>query len=82
MPVFDANLVKKTVRIFAYAFIGLYPVNNLIGTVSGSQPLDVHALRAAGAAGVIAVLGFFWNAFVDPSPLPSLAITNENGEVQ
>jgi hypothetical protein len=82
VPVFDANLVKKVVRIFAYAFIGLYPVNNLIGNLSGSQPIDVTALRAAGAAGVIAVLGFIWNAFVDPSPIPSLAITNEDGTLQ
>lgn len=74
MPVFNAALVKKVVRVFVQAFIGLYGGANLVGLLAGSQPVDVGALRAAGAAGLVAVITFLWNGFLDPSPLPSLRV--------
>jgi len=63
---------KKAVRVFVYAFLGVYGAPAIIGALSGSQPVDVNALRAAGVAGLIAVIGLFWNAVMDPSPVPSL----------
>jgi hypothetical protein len=65
---------KKVVRVFVQAFIGLYGGTNLIGLIAGSQPVDVGALRAAAAAGFVAVITFLWNAVYDPSPVPSLKV--------
>jgi hypothetical protein len=70
---FSAEMWKRVVRTFVQAFIGLYGGANLVGLISGSQPVDVNALRAAGAAGVVAVVTLLWNAVYDPSPLPSLS---------
>jgi hypothetical protein len=69
---------KKVVRTFVAAFVGLYGGSNLIGVISGSQPLDPTALRAAAAAGFIAVVTLLWNAFLDPSPVPSLRVNPED----
>lgn len=63
---------KKVVRVFVYAFLAVDPAPALIGALSGSQPLDVGALRAAAVAGVAAVVALVWNAVLDPSPIPSL----------
>lgn len=63
---------KKAVRVFVFAFLAVDPAPALIGVLSGSQPLDVGALRAAAVAGVAALVAFFWNAVMDPSPVPSL----------
>lgn len=63
---------KKAVRVFVYAFLGVYGAPALVGALSGSQPLDTTALRAAAVAGLIAVIALFWNAVMDPSPIPSL----------
>jgi hypothetical protein len=69
---FSVSTLKKGVRVFVYAFLGVYGAPALIGALSGSQPLDTTALRAAGVAGIIAVIALFWNAVMDPSPVPSL----------
>lgn len=63
---------KKAIRLAAYAFIALYPVSNVIGNVTGSQPVDVSALKAAAGAAVVAAIGVLWNAIADPNPIPSL----------
>lgn len=63
---------KKVIRVFVFAFLAVDPAPALIGILSGSQPLDVGALRAAAVAGLAAVITFFWNAVMDPSPIPSL----------
>ena len=63
---------KKVVRVFVYAFLGVYGAPALIGAASGSQPIDVSALRVAAVAGIVAVIALFWNAVMDPSPVPSL----------
>ena len=63
---------KKAVRVFFYAFVAAYPVPVILGNLSGSQPVDVNGLRAAAVAGIAAVVALFWNAVMDPSPIPSL----------
>jgi len=68
----SASTWKKVVRVFVYAFLGVYGAPAIIGALSGSQPVDVNALRAAAVAGLVAVIGLFWNAVMDPSPIPSL----------
>ena len=69
---FSASTWKKVVRVFAYAFVAAYPIPVILGNLSGSQPIDVNALRAAAVAGLAAVVALVWNAIVDPSPIPSL----------
>lgn len=68
----SATTWKKVVRVFGYAFVGMYGGSNLIGALSGSQPVDTNALRAAAVAGLVAVVALVWNAVIDPSPIPSL----------
>lgn len=68
----SAATFKKVVRVFVYAFLGVYGAPAIIGALSGSQPVDVNALRAAAVAGLVAVIALFWNAVMDPSPVPSL----------
>jgi hypothetical protein len=69
---FSVATWKKTARVFVYAFLGVYGAPALIGAASGSQPLDVNALRSAAVAGIVAVIALFWNSVMDPSPVPSL----------
>jgi predicted MFS family arabinose efflux permease len=66
---------KRGLRTFVQAFLGVYGVSNLIGALSGSQPIDTSALRAAGVAGILAVIAIAWRAFVDPLPVPTLSDT-------
>jgi hypothetical protein len=63
---------KKVVRVFVYSFLGVYGAPAIIGALAGSQPVDVNALRSAAVAGLVAVIALFWNAVMDPSPIPSL----------
>lgn len=63
---------KKVVRVFVYAFLAVEPIPALLGIASGSQPVDLGALRGAAVAGIAAVIALIWNAVVDPSPVPSL----------
>ena len=56
--------VKAAVITFVAAFLAVEPVSNLIGIASGSQPVDVSALRAAAVAGVAAVIALVWHSFV------------------
>ena len=77
MPKLDANLAKKVVRVFIFAFLAVDPAPALIGYLSGSQPIDTSALRAAAVAGFAAVVTLLWNLIMDPSPIPSLKVTNE-----
>jgi hypothetical protein len=74
MPVLNANLLKKVIRVFIFAFIAVDPLPALLGVLSGSQPLDTSALRAAAVAGAAAVVALLWNLIMDPSPIPSLKI--------
>src|SRR5207237_7971384 len=69
------SAAKRAVRTFVIAFLAIDPASNLIGTVSGSQPLDTSALRAAAAAGFAAVIALVWRAFIDPLPVPTLSDT-------
>lgn len=71
-PRYKSALIQG-IRFFIVGFIAVYPASNLIGAASGSQPLDLHALRAAAVAGLIAAGGFIYRAFVDPLPIPTLA---------
>lgn len=59
----------QAIRFFVAGFIVVYPVPNVIGTLSGSVPLDLAALRAAVVAGGMAVVGFAWRAWVPQTPL-------------
>jgi hypothetical protein len=63
------SAVIQGIRFFVVAFVAVYPASNLIGYASGSQPLDLAALRAAAVAGMVAVGGFIWRAWVPQSPL-------------
>lgn len=64
---FDSNTVKWAVVTFVTAFLAIEPVANLIGIASGSQPVDVSTLRAAGVAGVAAVLTGLYHFFFEPT---------------
>jgi hypothetical protein len=55
---------KKVVRVFVYSFLGVYGAPAIIGALA--------ALRSAAVAGLVAVIALFWNAVMDPSPIPSL----------
>lgn len=68
----DSTTLKRAVRTFVAGFLGVYGLPALLGVVTGSQPLDTTALRAAAAAGLAAAVALVWNAWLDPSPLPSL----------
>jgi predicted MFS family arabinose efflux permease len=64
--------VVRGIRTFVAAFLAVYGAPALIGALSGSQPLDTSALRAAAVAGVAALISLLWRTFLDPSPIPSL----------
>lgn len=67
----QAALVRA-IRAFVVAFIAIDPASNLIGAASGSQPVDVGALRAAAVGGLVALGAFVWRAWVDRLPVPTL----------
>jgi predicted MFS family arabinose efflux permease len=73
---FKAALIRG-VRTFVAAFLAVYGAPAIIGALSGSQPLDTSALRAAAVAGVAAVISLLWRTFLDPSPIPSLKDTDQ-----
>lgn len=62
----------RAIRTFVQAFLAVWGVPQILGWLSGSQPLDVGAARAALVAGVAAVIAWLWRTFLDPSPIPSL----------
>jgi hypothetical protein len=64
IPTVTAAQVKAAVIVFVATFLAAEPASNLIGMASGSQPVDVSALRAAGVAAIAAVLAFFYHAWV------------------
>lgn len=66
---------KRALRTFVASFLGVYGAPALIGALSGSQPVDVNALRAAAVAGIVAVIALAWRAFIDPLPVPTLSDT-------
>lgn len=66
------SAVKRAVRTFIAAFIGVYGIPQVLDWLAGSAPLDTSALRAAAVAGLAAVVSLAWRAFIDPSPVPSL----------
>lgn len=70
-PVIKSGIIRA-IRGFVIAFIAVYPASNLIGAASGSQPVDLHALRAAAVAGLVAVGLFLWR-LIDKLPIPTLA---------
>ena len=62
----------RGVRTFVAAFLAVYPAPAIIDWASGNTLLDTSALRAAGVAGIAAVVSLAWRAFLDPSNVPSL----------
>ena len=62
----------RAIRTFVAAFLATYPAPLIIGALSGSQPIDTSALRAAAVAGLAAIVSYLWRAVLDPSPIPSL----------
>lgn len=64
--------VVRGIRTFVAAFLAVYGVPAILGSLAGSQPIDVGALRSAAVAGFAAVIALVWRAFIDPSPIPSL----------
>jgi hypothetical protein len=64
--------VIRGVRTFVAAFLAVYGAPAILGALSGSQPIDTSALRAAAVAGFAAVISLLWRAFLDPSSVPSL----------
>lgn len=69
---FSQATLKKGVRTFVQAFIAVYGGTNLINALGGSTQFDPALLRSAAAAGLVAIATLLWNAFLDPSPVPSL----------
>ena len=76
----DLATLKKTIRVFVYAFLALFPADQLLGVIAGTQVVDIGALRAAAAAGLVAVIAFIWNAVMDPSPIPSLEVKPQDNQ--
>jgi len=64
--------IIRGVRTFVAAFLAVYGAPALLGALSGSQPLDTSALRAAAVAGIAAVISLFWRAVLDKFPFPTL----------
>ena len=62
MVLFNSKLVVKAAEAFVVAFLAVEPVSNLIGMVSGSQPVDLSTLRAAAVAGVAAAVAYVYHA--------------------
>ena len=62
MGFFSKSLVVHVVEAFVVAFLALEPASNLLGMVSGSQPVDLSSLRAAAAAGVFAAVALVYSA--------------------
>jgi hypothetical protein len=69
------SAAKRAVRSFVVAFLAIYPAPAVLGALSGSQPLDTSAARAAAVAGIAAVAAYVWRAFIDPIPVPTLSDT-------
>lgn len=69
---FDVVTLKRVVRVFIATFVASYGGANLIAALGGSAVFDYSALRAAAVSGLVAVAVLFWNAVLDPSPVPSL----------
>lgn len=67
-PKYKSALIQAA-RFFVAAFVVVYPAPNVIGALSGTEPLDLAALRAACVAGAIGALGFVWRAWVPQTPL-------------
>jgi len=55
-------LLLKAAEAFVVAFLAVEPVANLIGVVTGSQPVDLSTLRAAAVAGVAAAVAYLYHA--------------------
>lgn len=62
----------RGLRTFIAAFLATYPAPAILGALSGSQPIDTTALRAAAVAGLAAIVSVAWRLWIDPSPMPSL----------
>lgn len=67
-PKYKSALIQAA-RWFVGGFIVVYPAPNVIGALSGTEPLDLAALRAALVAGGMAVVGFAWRAWAPQTPL-------------
>lgn len=70
------SAVIRGVRTFVAAFLAVYGVPAILGALSGSQPIDTNALRAAAVAGFAAIISLVWRAVIDPLPVPTLADKN------
>ena len=70
------SATKRAIRAFVIGFLAVYPAPAVLGSLSGSQPLDTTALRAAAVAGLMAAGAFIWRAFIDPLPVPTLSDAN------
>ena len=64
VPSITTAEVKAAVITFVAAFLATDPASAIIGELSGSQPVDVGALRAAAVAGVAAVAALLYHSFV------------------
>ena len=63
----------RGVRTFIAAFVAIYPAPAILGSLSGSQPIDTSALRSAAVAGIAAIISLVWRLWIDPLPVPTLA---------
>lgn len=64
IPTITLAEVKAAIVAGVVAFLAVEPASNLLGMITGSQPVDVSTLRAAALAGVTAIVAFVWHAVI------------------
>jgi hypothetical protein len=69
--------VVRALRTFVQTFLAVYGVPAILGALSGSQPLDLSALRSAAVAGFAASIALLWRLYLDPSLVPSLVDSDQ-----
>lgn len=60
----DKDVWIRVTKTFVAAFLGVWGLPAILGTITGSQPLDVGVLRAAASAGIVAALTYLWNLYL------------------
>lgn len=62
--VLSKDVWTRVVKTFIQAFLAVWGVPAILGTLSGSQPIDVGLIRSAAVAGFAAAIALLWNLFL------------------